>query len=299
VTALVKPHGGALVERTVQGEAARELLARARRLPSVELDGPAAATLALVASGGAAPLRGFMTHAEYRSVLDRQRLPGGRLFPLPVVLPVRPGRLGAAPPGSELALRDTAGAVLGTVRVTETFVRDLREEALLVHGTTDRAHPRVARLLDGPPGAIGGEVSVLRPRDVSFETAREVRLRLSQQAFFRVAAGLGPGLPELPSPLEAALDAVLARSLAGAVALDPGLPVVVAHGLPSLPPLASARELVFQALVLKNFGASHLAVPWTRRDLSSASALLRAGADLGVTLVRGGSPERPPAAEAA
>jgi sulfate adenylyltransferase len=289
MTSLVKPHGGALVERVVSGETARAVAARADRFQSVEIDDDAIAALELLACGAAAPLRGFMTHAQYRSVLDRQRLPSGLLFPVPLVLPVKPARLGATPPGAAVALRDRAGRLLGTLAVTDTFVRDLREESLLVHGTADPAHPRASRLLRGPAGALGGEVTLLRPVDPSFETAREVRLRLAQHSFFRVAAGLGPGLPELAARSDAALDALLAASLVGAVGLDPRLPVVLARQAPVLPPQPGPRELVFHALVAKNLGASHLVVPDVRRALGSADALLRASVDLGVTLLRGGA----------
>jgi len=285
MTSLVKPHGGALVERVVSGDAARALIARARRLPSVRLDEHALATAELLACGGAAPLRGFMTHREYRSVLDRQRLPDGLLFPLPLVLPVRPERLGATPPGTEVALRDVSGLLRGTLAVTDTFVRDPREEALLVHGTADPAHRRAARLLRAPTGALGGEVTLLRPPDASFETTREVRLRLAQQSFFRVAAGFGAGLPELAPGVKTEVDALLVRSLACAVVLDPHLPVLVARNLPAIPPQAGARELAFHALALKNFGASHLVVPDTGRDLATADALLRARTELGTVLL--------------
>jgi sulfate adenylyltransferase len=292
MTSLVKPHGGALVERVVYGRAARSLVARAHRLPTITLDEPSVAHLDLLGCGGAAPLRGFMTMSQYRSVLDRQRLPDGLLFPVPLVLPVRPGRLGASPPGSEVALRDPSGVLRGTLAVTDTFVRDAREEALLVHGTADPGHPGVARLLAAPTGAVGGEVTLLRRDDAPFESAREVRLRLAQQGFFRVAGGFAAGLPEIAPGEDAQVDALLVRSLAGAVALDPRLPVVVARHLPLVPPQPGARELMFQALVLKNFGASHLVIPDDQRDLASADALLRARLDLGMTLLRGNEARR-------
>jgi sulfate adenylyltransferase len=290
VTSLVKPHGGALVERVISGETARAVRARAQRLPSVQLEAHDLSALELLAAGGAAPLRGFMTQREYRSVLDRQRLPGGLLFPLPLVLPVRPGRLGAYPPGSEVGLRDERGELRGTLAVTDTFVRDLRQEALLVHGSADPANPRVARILRDPPGALGGEVTLLREPDAPFESAREVRLRLARQDLFRVAAGFGAGLPRLPAGAEAGVDALLVRSLDDAVHLDLRLPAVVARGVPAVPCRPVGRELLFHAIVLKNFGASHLVVPGAPYDLASADALLRARFELGVTLLRGPGP---------
>ena len=129
-------------------------------------------------------------------------------------------------------------------------------------------------------------MTLLRTPDASLESTREVRLRLARQGLLRVAAGFGGGLPRLPAGSEAALDALLARSLDDAATLDPRFPTVVARGLPPLPSRPSGRELIFHALVLKNFGASHLVVPGSPRDLACADALLRARLELGLTLLR-------------
>jgi sulfate adenylyltransferase len=289
-TGLVKPHGGALVERVLSGDLARRVDARAGRLPALELDADGLALLELLAAGGAAPLRGFMTRREYRSVLDTQRLPGGVLFPLPIVLPVRPGRLGAFRPGAEIALRDARGALRGTLQVADAFVRDLREEARLVHGTDDPAQPRVARLLRQAPGALAGEVTLLRGPGGSVETTREVRLRLARQALYRVAAGFGAGLPALPAGDDPGVDAILVRTLDDLATLDPRVPAVVAGSLPALPARPGSRELLHHALVLKNHGASHLVIPDAAQDLAGADALVRARLELGVTIVRGPRP---------
>src|SRR6266702_517608 len=141
MSSLIKAHGGTLVERILSPTEALALQERASQLETVTLDEDELLDLELLASGGASPLSGFMGQRDHRSVLDQQRLAGGALFP-------------------------------------DTFVRDVREEARLVHGTDDPAHPGAARLLARPAGALGGEVALIRPRDLRFETAREVRLRL-------------------------------------------------------------------------------------------------------------------------
>src|SRR6266496_3098704 len=193
---LIKPHGGALAEAVLKGAEAERLEARAGDLPSVTLGDRELLDLELIASGGASPLRGFMGQRDYRSVLDGQRLASGPLFPVPITLPVPAERLGMLAPGAEVALRDARGALRGALAVRDTFVRDVREEARLVHGTDDPGHSVAAHVLSRPPGTLGGEVVLLRPRELRFETAREVRLRLAQHGFYRVTAGLTASLPE-------------------------------------------------------------------------------------------------------
>lgn len=280
--ALIEPHGGTLVEGVLGPEAAAALAKRAASLPSLALDAESVADLELLASGGASPLRGFMSHADYRSVLERERLASGTLFPVPLVLPIAVERLGTLPPGTEVALRGELGELRGTLRVRDAFVRDLAE-ARLLHGTDDARHPAVRRRLAGPAAAISGEVALVRPRGSAFETAREVRLRLAAEGFYRVAAGLELGIPHGAVEVASHADALLVRSLAGAAPIGAQFPVVVAR-LPLVRRGLGARETLLNVVVLRNFGVSHV-VLGRSIDLATAHALLRHGAELGVTFV--------------
>ncbi|HVP67994.1 MAG TPA: hypothetical protein VMT17_12090 [Anaeromyxobacteraceae bacterium] len=283
---LLRPHGGDLSERFASSIEADALVARAPSLPSVVVDPGERLDLELLASGGASPLRGFMGYADYRRVLDEWRLSNGLLMPLPLTLAVPIERLGMLCPGTEVALRAGDGSLLGALTVRDTFVRDLREEARLVYGTDDARHPGANALLARPAGAIGGEVVCLRPRGWLTETAREVRLRLAAHGFYRVGAGFGAGLPEAASALETSVDALLAQSLAGNVAIPPRLPVVVAR-LPLGARHAGAREAVFQCLVLRNFGVSHVVLGGVRTGLRTADALVRHRNELGLMFLQG------------
>lgn len=294
MTSLVKPHGRQLVERVLTQRDAGELRRRAPRLPSIALDAHELADLELVATGAASPLRGFMDLRDYRSVLDRQRLWSGVLFPVPVTLAVPVGRLGELRPGAEAALRDPAGQLRGALRITDAYVRNVREEARLLYGTDDPSHPGVAYLLSRPPGVVGGEIVAVRPRDPAFETAREVRLRLAQHGFLRVAASLGAGIPETAAAAQGAADALLVRSLAGEATLDPRFPVAVAR-VPLADRHLGARGALLEAIAAKNLGASHLVLGAARADLATADALLRHRDELGLTLLRELAPVPDPA----
>jgi len=283
---LIKPHGGALVEAVLRGAEGELLEARAGDLAPVTLGDRELLDLELIASGGASPLRGFMGQRDYRSVLDGQRLASGSLFPVPITLPVPVERLGVLAPGTEVALRDDQGALRGALAVNDTFVRDVQEEARLVHGTDDPGHPGAAHVLSRPRGTLGGEVVLLRPRELRFETAREVRLRLAQHGFYRVAAGLTASLPEAASAARQSADALLVQSIAGQVALDARFPVVVAH-LPVPSRHAGPREALFRALVLRNYGVSHIVLGASRTDLATADAIVRFRDELGLTVVIG------------
>ncbi len=158
--ASILPHGGCLVERRLEPEEAMDLV---RDAPSLVLSGAEAADLRALATGAYSPLTGFMSSAEHEACADTMRLPDGHLWPIPVCLGVPEGMRVR---GDLLALRDAKGSLLGAIEVHEVFQRDRLREAERVFGTSDPAHPGVARVLDAPPLAVAGPVrAVIRPLD--------------------------------------------------------------------------------------------------------------------------------------
>jgi sulfate adenylyltransferase len=150
------PHGGLLVDRRLDAEEAAALASSP--LPSLPLTAAEAADLRSLATGAYSPLTGFLGAKEHESVTEWMRLPDGTLWPIPVCLGVPDGvRIDA----DRLALRDGGGRLLGVLEVAEVFERDRRAEAELVYGTTDPAHPGVARVLGAPSRAVAGPVQAV------------------------------------------------------------------------------------------------------------------------------------------
>ena len=188
-TALVRPHGGALVNRIVAGSAAEELRSRAAGLPRVTLDAREQADLELIATGAASPLEGFLGPADYSSVVDTLRLADGTVWPLPFTLATDEKGLAA---GSSAALHDASGRLWGVIEVEHVFTRDPHEESRKVYGTDDPAHPGVAYLLGRPRTLVGGRVQVLPlPEDLPFAkfrlTPRELRAAIAERGWRKVA----------------------------------------------------------------------------------------------------------------
>jgi ATP sulfurylase len=186
------------VERVAAPLEAGALAARAARLPSVELDPAAEADLELLATGAASPLRGYLGRLDHRSVLDRWRLASGALWPWPVTLAVPVERLAELAPGREVALRDAAGRLRGVLAVSDAYVRNPREEARLLFGSENPAHPGVAEVLARPSGSLGGEVTALpipagRPAQES--SPRAIRRLLLERGWRRAAVVQPRGLP--------------------------------------------------------------------------------------------------------
>jgi sulfate adenylyltransferase len=150
------PHGGQLVDRRLDAGEAAALASS--RLPSLAVTPAEAADLRALATGAYSPLTGFMWAKEHEAVTEAMRLPDGTLWPIPVCLGIPDDvRLDAG----QLLLRSRQGGLLGTLEVEEVFERDRATEAELVYGTTDPAHPGVARVLGSPARAVAGPIRAL------------------------------------------------------------------------------------------------------------------------------------------
>ena len=130
--------------------------------PTITLSNALLCELDAIGCGLYTPLTGFMTEADYRHVVDSMRLSDGTVWAVPVVLPVPGEAFAQVKHGMVLALRGEDGETYGLIEVKDAFTRDREAEAASVYGTTDRAHPGVARLMDEPSTVIGGDVHVLK-----------------------------------------------------------------------------------------------------------------------------------------
>jgi sulfate adenylyltransferase len=149
-------HGGQLVERRLDAEEAAALATGG--LPSLSLTPAEAADLRALATGAYSPLTGFMDAKEHKSVLEGMRLPEGLLWPIPVCLGLPED---VRVDGEQVLLRGQQGQLLGVLQVQEVFARDRGAEAELVYGTSDPAHPGVARVLGSPSRAVAGPIQAV------------------------------------------------------------------------------------------------------------------------------------------
>jgi ATP sulfurylase len=149
------------------------------------------------------------------------------------------------------ALRDRRGRLRGTIEVSDTFVRNPRDEAMALYGTDDATHPGVAYLLARPTGLLGGRITVL-PAPTSQGNLRpcvprEVRT-LARRGNWSGIAGLataeGGGCLE---PLGVSRPALLP------------IPRVAVRYAPG-------RDALLQAIILKNHGAREVFLEYDRSD---------------------------------
>ncbi|HKR98499.1 MAG TPA: sulfate adenylyltransferase, partial [Candidatus Dormibacteraeota bacterium] len=88
---LITPLGGVLVNQVVDPQRRQEAIAEAAQLPSIRLPAARVADLELLATGAYSPLTGFLSRADYVSVVHRAQLADGTPWTLPITLPVPEG----------------------------------------------------------------------------------------------------------------------------------------------------------------------------------------------------------------
>lgn len=157
---IIRPHGGALVDRVMRGEVREAVQERAERMTRIPLDPMGLSDLELIATGALSPLTGFMRQADYERCVEEMRLTSGVVWPVPVTLAVEQELADQIKLGQEIALCEGDRA-LAVMEVAEKYpyTREVKErEAREVYRTTEEAHPGVARLYGRGDVLLGGDV---------------------------------------------------------------------------------------------------------------------------------------------
>src|SRR5437588_2717888 len=100
---LIAPHGGKLVNRALEGEAAKSAAAQAGSYNSVTLSPREQFDLEMIAIGAFSPLSGFLGKADFTRVCKEMRLANGTVWPIPVILSPSDEVAGSTKEGDKLA----------------------------------------------------------------------------------------------------------------------------------------------------------------------------------------------------
>lgn len=271
----------------VTGEERQELLARATKLPSVQISARALCDLELLATGGFTPLDRFMGKMDYERVLTEMRLKNGVLFPIPVTLPVDESAVPSW--GEAIVLSDVRNIPIAIMQIEEVYHYDAQREARLVLGTTDARHPLISEMVRWGKVYVSGGLKVINmPTYHDFLDLRltpaEVRRRLGKMGYSKVVAF------QTRNPMHRIHEELTKRAaeeVDGALLVHPVVgmtkPGDVDHytrvrtyralvenhydpqrTLLSLLPLAmrmaGPREALWHAIIRRNHGATHLII---------------------------------------
>jgi sulfate adenylyltransferase len=284
---LIAPHGGEL-KINYASEAERvELQKRALSLPQIPVGSRQLADLEMLAIGAYSPLDGFLTRADYLSVVNELHLSNGLPWSIPITLAVTREQAANLKEGSQVALVDAQGVLLAVLTIEEKYHYDKQHEARQVYQTEEEAHPGVKVLYEQGDVLLGGPVRVVQLQQQTFAqyryTPTQSRALFQERGWKRIVAF------QTRNPVHRAheyiqkcaletVDGLYLHPLVGdtkgddipadvrmrcyEVLLENYYPAnrVILGVLPAAMRYAGPREAVFHALLRKNYGCSHFIV---------------------------------------
>jgi len=284
---LIAPHGGTLVVNQADEAEQSTFRTQAPALPSLTVSSRQMADLEMLANGAFSPLTGFMTRADYESVVRDMHLANGLPWTIPITLAASREQAAHLKEGSQVALVNDAGELQAVLTLQETYPYEKHLEAQHVYRTQEDAHPGVKVLYQQGEVLLGGPVRVLPQHNREFAhyryTPTQSRQLFAQRGWKRVVGF------QTRNPVHRAheyiqkcaletVDGLYLHPLVGDTKAD-DIPAhvrmrcyeallehyypadrVLLGVLPAAMRYAGPREAIFHAIMRKNYGCSHFIV---------------------------------------
>ncbi|MFQ5762021.1 MAG: sulfate adenylyltransferase [Candidatus Bathyarchaeia archaeon] len=309
------PHGGVLIDRTINAADTSQLLKDAHELPAIRLREASIFEARNIASGLFSPLEGFMTQAEYDSVIHEGRLSSGLPWTIPIVLDASDEELADVREGDTLRLVHENSEFTATMQLEEIYSVDKAAMAKGVFGTSSVDHPGVANVMRLKKKFLAGKIRVIEAGASPFPqytmTPRQTREMFKQRGWRTVVGFQTRNIPHigheyLQKTALTFLDGLFINPVVGRkkqgdfrddVILE-AYRVLIQHYYPPDRVVlgifqtdmryAGPREAIFHAVVRKNFGCSHFIVGRDHAGVGSyyppyaAQEIFRDYPDLGI-----------------
>ena len=164
----IKPHGGELINRVVEGNERERLIEEALKFKPITLNPWGISDLELIGIGGFSPLTGFMNKEDYTKVIEETHLSNGLVWSIPITLPVTESEADKLDIGDDIALYGEDGQLYGTLKLEESTHMIKKKKRVWY---TEQLKKRILELKVYEKGNIylGGPIKLLnRPKHDAF-----------------------------------------------------------------------------------------------------------------------------------
>ena len=171
----IKPHGGTLINRITKVDPAG--------LHPVTISEDLANDVENIADGIFSPLQGFLGQKDFESVITRGRLADGLAWTIPIVLDADKDNADKIKEAGDVLLQNPDGVGVAVLHVDEVYPFDKEKTVQGVYGTSDLAHPGVAKTMSMKDYLVGGKIDYIqRPPDTDIRKNRLTPIQ-TRQAF--------------------------------------------------------------------------------------------------------------------
>ncbi|MGY5875539.1 MAG: sulfate adenylyltransferase [Candidatus Thorarchaeota archaeon] len=157
---MIEPHGKKLVDRIVSEKESTRIVESFSEYVVHEIGQELAQEINNIAHGIFSPLEGFLTGAEFTSVLDGGRLPNDIPWTIPIVYDVSPEKLDGVSEGDTIGI-SYKGKPLAVLELEDIYEYDSKQFAESVFRTTDSTHPGVEKINGMQKKLLGGKVTMI------------------------------------------------------------------------------------------------------------------------------------------
>lgn len=160
---MIKPHGGKLVNRQLDGDQLRKALEGVEGMKSITVDAETVKDIRNISCGRYSPLEGFIGRADLEPVLDKMRLASGVPWTVPILLDVTEEEAAGLNEGDDVCLKNDDGKPIAILHMTEKFTYPKEKIAKAVFGTKDLEHPGVKSTMEMNDVFLAGEIDLVDP----------------------------------------------------------------------------------------------------------------------------------------
>lgn len=284
---MIPPHGGKLVDRTLPAQRIDQTILEAAKLPQLAVTEDIARDIENIAFGAFSPLEGFLCQDDYEKVVHQKRLSNDLPWTIPITLDISPQELNGVESDNTITITDPRKTPIALLDVQEVYNYDKQDLARNVYGTTDPAHPGVAKTLAMKDSLIGGRITLIQPSPDQFQKYRlkpiETRVLFNEKGWRTIVGFQTRNIPHLGHEYvqKTALtfvdglfiNPVIGRKKSGdfkdEVILEAYDALIQHYYLKDSAVMAilrtemryaGPREAIFHAIVRKNFGCTHFVV---------------------------------------
>ena len=141
-----KPHGGRLINRVLNGDEQNKISKKLDKLYRLKLTEELTQDVFNITTGLYSPLEGFISREDYINILDNRRMASGLPWTIPIVLDITLQEAKELLRYNEVCLLSQNEKPLALLHIKDIYKFDKQELALKIFGTTNVAHPGVAKV---------------------------------------------------------------------------------------------------------------------------------------------------------